>query len=95
MDDEAYELYLKKAREDNESLCKRCGACCGVAENDPCVHLVKEPCGTYFCSIYENRFGIHKTVNGNEFKCVPSRNIISGFWFGASGCGYKRRMRKV
>lgn len=95
MDDEVYELYLKKAQEDNESLCKRCGACCGVVENDPCVHLEKKSEGAYFCSIYENRFGIHKTIHGNEFKCVPFRKIISGFWSGATGCGYKRQMGKV
>lgn len=94
-DEESYELYLKKAREENESLCRRCGACCGVSEKDPCVHLEKKADGTYFCAIYDKRFGIHKTVNGNEFKCVPLRNILSGFWYGAVNCGYKRRMRKV
>ncbi len=95
MDEAAYESYLKKAQEENESLCKRCGACCGVVENDPCVHLERRPDNTYFCSIYDRRFGTHKTVHGNEFKCVPLRHIVFGFWDGASNCGYKRQMRKV
>lgn len=76
-----------------ESLCGRCGACCGVWENDPCEHLRGTKKGEYYCSIYENRFGEHKTVNGRIFKCVPLRQIIHGSWPGDECCGYKRELR--
>jgi uncharacterized cysteine cluster protein YcgN (CxxCxxCC family) len=74
-----------------ESACNRCGACCGVAEGDPCEHLVKAQDGKYACSIYENRYGIHKTVNGNPFKCVPMRQLLHTSWTGDFCCGYKKK----
>ena len=86
-----YQLYSEKVVKDYEALCKRCGACCGVFENDPCVKLLKEEDGRYRCSDYANRFGMQKTVLGNEFKCVPLRRIRPGSWFGSWQCGYKRK----
>ena len=77
-----------------ESLCGRCGACCGVTEGDPCEHLRGSRKGEYFCSIYENRFGEHRTVSGKIFMCVPMRQLIHGSWPGDECCGYKRELKK-
>ena len=90
MDDtERYQQYLKEAADRQESLCRRCGACCGLFEKDPCVKLVVGPDRRAACSDYENRFGMQKSINGNEFKCVSVRRIISGSWAGSWKCGYK------
>jgi len=72
-------LYQKKLRKlDNEfeALCKRCGSCCGAFDGDPCEHLTRKPNGEYFCPIYDCRFGPQKTKKGNEFDCVPIRELI-------------------
>jgi hypothetical protein len=91
MDDgQRYEQHLKDAEQRHESLCRRCGACCGLFENDPCVKLVVDDNGHAACPDYENRFGIQKTVHGNEFNCVPFRRIVFGSWAGLWKCGYKR-----
>jgi hypothetical protein len=89
-DEKTYEQRLLEMQMKYEGLCRRCGACCGVYENDPCVELVRDPDGTYHCSDYDNRFGLHKTVHGNEFKCVPFRRIVGGSWSGSWRCGYKK-----
>ncbi len=58
--------------EDNfEDICCRCGICCGSEDGDPCENLRTDKDGKYYCSIYENRFATHKTVNGTIIKCVP------------------------
>jgi len=72
-----------------ESLCRQCGACCGSLEDDPCEHLVRFANGKYFCNIYENRFGMHKTVNGNSFRCVSIFKILKSRWFRQYDCPYK------
>lgn len=89
------EQWLKLTQERWEALCGRCGACCGVVEGDPCEHLRGSKKGEYYCSIYENRFGEHRTVNGNVFKCVPVRQIIHNSWPGDECCGYKRELKNV
>ncbi|HAJ56541.1 MAG TPA: hypothetical protein DCL35_02095 [Candidatus Omnitrophica bacterium] len=91
--DEAYQKYLKDASEAYEALCRRCGACCGVFEKDPCVKLVKEEDGRYSCFDYANRFGLQKTVNGNTFNCVTLCRIIPGSWPGSWQCGYKKQLK--
>lgn len=90
-DDEKY----KKLQRDNEAsweaLCKRCGACCGSVEGDPCEHLVQSKSGEYLCNVYENRFGTHKTISGETIRCVDIRNILSREWPGSQHCGYKNK----
>lgn len=73
-----------------EALCKRCGACCGVFEADPCVHLKKGEDGLYLCLTYESRLGMQRTVSGREFKCVPVRSILFESWSGSWNCAYKK-----
>ena len=90
--EEAYNQYQKKQEADWEDLCKRCGACCGVAEGDPCQHIIQTSDGKYGCQIYHNRFGEHKTKSGKIFKCVPIREILNKSWVGDGCCGYKKRI---
>jgi len=79
MDNADYEKYLKEQAADYESLCKRCGECCG-ADNDPCANLVMEGPAKYVCRVYDQRLGSQKTVSGKSFTCVPIRdNINRGF----------------
>ncbi len=93
MDELRYQSLQEKQSLDWEHACASCGACCGLAENDPCEELVCLPSGKYVCRIYENRFGLHKTINGRVFKCVPLRKIIHGFWPGDEQCSYKRILK--
>ncbi|MFA4982331.1 MAG: hypothetical protein WC592_07700 [Candidatus Omnitrophota bacterium] len=86
MDELSYKECLEKQTARNESLCKRCGECCG-ASNDPCANLIKEESGRYACRVYDNRLGPQKTVSGRGFTCVPIRdNIARGFRI--PGCAY-------
>jgi len=81
--------YLKrqeKEQKEYEARCKRCGACCGMKDNDPCTNLRKDRTGKYFCDVYENRIGMHKTVSGKEFACVPIRDLYPNLPF--KGCAY-------
>ena len=91
--EEKLQQWLKLKEERWEALCGRCGACCGVTEGDPCEHLRGSKKGEYLCSIYENRFGEHRTVSGKIFKCVPIRQVIRGSWPGDECCGYKRSLK--
>ena len=72
-----------------ESLCTRCGACCGALD-DPCENL-RETGGRYYCAVYERRFGTWKTVSGQEINCVPIREKLGRgeSWPGDERCGYK------
>ncbi len=85
-----YQEHLKRFEAEYDARCRRCGACCGVYENDPCAKLVLEPDGRYRCSDYADRLGLQKTVNGNLFMCVPLRGIRFGSWPGSWRCGYRR-----
>ncbi len=76
MDSTGYEKYARGQEEEFESICKRCGECCGSLD-DPCRNLVKLPDGTYFCRDYANRLGRQKTVSGSSFRCVSIREHIS------------------
>jgi len=88
---EYIEYQLKKEIE-FERLCKRCGNCCGAKE-DPCVHLVFDANGKSFCSIYNNRIGLHKTRSGKDFRCVMIRQILNTDWPGSQHCAYKKRLK--
>jgi hypothetical protein len=89
-----YEQWQNRQQDRWESLCGRCGACCGAVEGDPCEHLRGGKRGEYYCSIYENRFGTHKTVSGKPFECVPIRRILHKSWPGDECCGYKKEMKR-
>ena len=89
-----YEKWQLTQQDRWESLCGRCGACCGTKDGDPCEHLGRSEDNKYFCRIYENRFGLHKTVSGKPFKCVPIRQILHTSWPGDECCGYKMEDRK-
>jgi len=89
MDDNAlYQEQQDKKQQEYENACKRCGACCGILEGDPCEHLKLAPDNRYFCDIYEHRFGLRKTVNGHEMMCVPIRNMLHKTWWGRTKCAY-------
>ena len=86
-----YRKIQKENFEKWESMCGNCGACCGELD-DPCVQLKKKPRGGYFCEIYDNRYGIRKTVSGQKFKCVNIREILHESWKGDECCGYKIKL---
>ncbi|MBN1870300.1 MAG: hypothetical protein JW847_06995 [Candidatus Omnitrophica bacterium] len=86
---ERYEQLQAKQLNEWEVLCHCCGSCCGINDNDPCEHLMEVHKGKFFCDIYENRFGMHKTISGKPFKCVPIRDVLQMFWAGDGNCGYK------
>jgi hypothetical protein len=91
MDDKIrYEAYLKQTVLEQETLCKRCGACCGRFESDPCSQLRKDEDGLYSCAVYEKRLGIQKTISGREFTCIPVRKILFESWSGSWKCAYKK-----
>jgi len=83
--------YLEEKEKDWESICLRCGACCG-AYDDPCEHLKKDNQGLYYCDIYANRLGKRKTVSGDVFWCVPVKEILHTWWPGCHLCSYKKMM---
>ena len=86
MDTIAYEKYMKEEAVKYDSLCRRCGECCGI-DNDPCANLIIEEGGKCACRAYEGRLGPQKTVSGKDFTCVPIKeNIRRGFRY--SGCAY-------
>lgn len=86
-----YEEYAEKSKKEYESLCMRCGACCGIL-NDPCRHLRKnEGQNSCFCSVYPERHGMHETVSGESFHCVEIREILHENWLGKENCAYFKR----
>ena len=89
-DEAAYELYLKRAAAEYEERCLRCGACCGLLENDPCTELVRAGDGRYECRIYADRFGLRQTVHGHQFLCTSVRLVLGGSWAGSYKCPYKK-----
>lgn len=73
------EKYIKKLEEKKqilESLCLRCGQCCGSRDGDPCLFLEKDKQDKYFCGIYETRLGPKKTISGYSFNCIPIEKAI-------------------
>ncbi len=93
-DDREYQKFLEQCQREWEARCSRCGACCGVVEGDPCEHLRRFKKGGYYCSIYTERFGLHKTVGGRPFRCVPIRDILHKSWPGDQDCAYKKDLSK-
>lgn len=87
------EFYLKKQElmlNEYENACLRCGACCGLQDNDPCVNLQRASCGKYYCKIYNNRLGAQKTISGKSFTCVPIRDNLK-YAVPHQKCGYTKR----
>jgi uncharacterized cysteine cluster protein YcgN (CxxCxxCC family) len=83
--------YMKKQEEllvRYESLCKRCGACCGASGSDPCANLAKHDDGTYYCRAYETRLGAQVTVMGKKFTCVPIQLVLE-YNAPSLECGYR------
>lgn len=78
----------------SDERCKRCGVCCGSTDSEPCEHLRCDDRGRYYCDIYEHRFGLHKTVNGHHFLCVPIRQLIETNG-GYAGCAYVEEIRRL
>ena len=89
---ENYDSYMAAKETEWESLCLRCGACCGAPE-DPCVHLSKDDQGGFICAVYRSRFGLHQSQSGKFFKCVPIRDIMHKHWQNDHQCAYKKRLR--
>lgn len=81
--------FLEKKELDWESLCCRCGGCCG-AFDDPCTHLKMESDGIFFCDSYETRFGPQTTVSGQRFECVPIKKLLRTYWPQWNKCSYKK-----
>ena len=89
MDNHKYHNHLQQKDHDFESICTHCGRCCGSGD-DPCQELKIDEDGVYFCCDYHNRLGIHKTVSGKAFHCVPIREHVS---LGTlhSDCAYRKK----
>jgi len=82
------EEYLQRQGHEEaayEARCRRCGGCCG-AYDDPCTRLRKDESGKYYCSVYDHRIGMQKTVAGINFACVPIRDLQPNLPF--KGCVY-------
>ncbi|MBL7072394.1 MAG: hypothetical protein ISS33_01285 [Candidatus Omnitrophica bacterium] len=76
MDSEKYKKCASEQEEKFESICLRCGECCGALD-DVCVNLVKTKTGNrWFCKEYNDRFKLQKTVSGKSFRCVSIREHI-------------------
>ena len=75
MDEAAYLLKQEEEHVKYEALCRRCGACCGSLDGDPCEQLKQDESGKYFCPVYDHRIGMHKTISGVQFACVPIRYL--------------------
>lgn len=84
-----YWQRLAEKEEEWESLCLRCGACCG-AYDDPCLHLKKNQDSKFYCEIYPKRFGVRETKKGDQFRCVPIKELIDGYWKKDRRCVYKQ-----
>ena len=93
-ENDRYQELLRKQAEDWEAFCENCGACCGAVDGDPCKFLNQKDDGSYFCSIYNNRFGEHYTRSGRIFRCVPIRKILNKSWPGDARCAYKKKFYK-
>ncbi len=88
-EDERYRRDQVRREKQWEARCRNCGACCGLAEGDPCEHLRGSFEQGTSCAVYGNRFGKHRTVSGRSMRCVPVRKILHQRWPGDEHCGYK------
>lgn len=88
MDDSRYAIYSQMREKEFESICTRCGECCG-ASDDPCTNLVRLEKDKYICKAYNSRFGSQKTISGNPFTCVPIRDHIKNDTLRAN-CAYRK-----
>ncbi|MFA4991394.1 MAG: hypothetical protein WC569_02320 [Candidatus Omnitrophota bacterium] len=95
MDEALYNQIQDRKYLEHEALCGHCGACCGLLEGDPCEHLKKGEDARYFCDIYEERFGPHRTVKGEPLLCVPIRNMLHKTWWGRNNCAYVKAMKGI
>ena len=87
---------LKKLTEsEHESICRRCGVCCGSEDGDPCVHLKKDKQGKYCCDIYHNRLGLRKTVKGNFFLCIPIERALKNKPELKDKCAYAKILKNA
>ena len=84
-----YLSCLENKEREWEKLCIHCGGCCG-AYDDPCLHLKKTKDNKFYCEIYSDRFGTRKTVNGEEFNCVPVKEILNTHWKNDHLCTCKK-----
>ncbi|MFH1479275.1 MAG: hypothetical protein ABIG92_05840 [Candidatus Omnitrophota bacterium] len=94
MDEELYKELESRKEERYESICRRCGVCCGVLESDPCEHLEKNESNKYFCSIYKDRLGLRKTAKGKHFLCIPIRDAILNKWSDRDKCAYTKEIQR-
>jgi len=77
-----------------EDLCTRCGVCCGATDGHPCEHLVPRPGGGFQCAVYEDRIGLRRSVDGQEFACTSIKIVIECHG-GYADCGYVKAIRRV
>jgi len=77
-----------------EELCTRCGICCGSSDGHPCERLRLLKDGTYTCEVYQDRLGKHRTVDGEEFICVPIRFVIEHNG-GYADCRYVQEIQRL
>lgn len=75
-------------------LCLRCGVCCGSTDGHPCENLRRLDDGSWFCDIYNDRFGPHRTTDGLPFICVRIQAIIQ-LEGGYADCGYVREIKRI
>jgi len=78
-------------KQEFEDICIRCGGCCGIFDGAPCEHLRRDNEGTTYCTVYENRFGSHRTLTGRVMECIPIMDKLSEDWIGDHLCAYKRK----
>lgn len=70
-----------------------CGTVCCFWEGSPCEHLeLNETTRIGRCSIYEHRFGTHRTLEGKEFLCAPAALWIQKV-SPPDACGYATVLR--
>ena len=91
-DERRYLAMQENQQQAWESMCGRCGACCGL-KDDPCENLFQADDGKYACKVYDNRLAMQKTVSGKKFRCIPIRFILHTSWPGDECCGYKKALK--
>ncbi|MDD2703265.1 MAG: hypothetical protein PHC33_04605 [Candidatus Omnitrophica bacterium] len=88
MDELVYQRKQQESAEEYESRCRRCGACCGAYDGDPCINLEKAADNRYFCKVYNTRLGLQKTISGKSFTCVLIRENLKISPLSFSCCPY-------